>query len=230
MSKNYIQKNRRNYDKIAAKFSDKRQQVWDLEFLREHVKNGETILDLGCGNGRLYQLFDKNQLTYIGIDQSKKLINIARKQVSEGNFFVADMRELSLEDQVVDKIFCIATFHHLPNKESRVDALEEMQRVLNPGGKIIMTNWNTESDWFQDKVKSGDYKQDRNDSEHFIVPFKNEDQEQIGERHYWKINKQILQNLTDQLGLKIASQKYINQQGEGTPKSQGMNLLSVFTK
>lgn len=229
MSKNYIRKNRKVYNEIADEFSQDRQSLWNFfENFKDYINEGDTILDLGCGNGRLYQLFEENQVNYIGIDQSEELIDIAQTRVSEGKFFVSDMKDVPLQDNFIDTIFCIATFHHLPDRDSRRKALSEMKRVLKPGGSIIMTNWNTKSNWFQEKVESGYYKQDSSDPQHFLVPFKNEHQEKIGIRHYWEISQECLSNLAQEVGIKVEEQKYIDQNGKKTTKQAGMNLLSIF--
>ena len=55
---NFIKQNKEVYNKIAKLFSKTRKFLWyDLEPLVKYTKNGDKILDLGCGNGRLYQLF-----------------------------------------------------------------------------------------------------------------------------------------------------------------------------
>lgn len=225
----YIEENKRVYNKIAEEFSQDRQELWEfLKLLKDYVQTDDTILDLGCGNGRLYQLFDKNQVEYIGVDQSRELIEIARQKHEQARFIVADIQDLSLEDSSVEVVFCIATFHHLPDKGSRVKALKEMKRATKQGGKIIMTNWNTDSEWFQNKVENGDYKQNPDRQDHYIVPFKNEDSETIGERHYWGIDKEQIKDLSQDLDLKIETNEYISLEGDEAEKEEAMNLLTIL--
>ncbi|MFB6226454.1 MAG: class I SAM-dependent methyltransferase [Candidatus Paceibacteria bacterium] len=225
----YIEENKRVYNKIAEEFSQDRQELWGfLKTFKKYVQAGDTILDLGCGNGRLYQLFDKNQVDYIGVDQSEELVKIAKDRCEQARFLVADMLNLPLEDSSVDVVFCIATFHHLPDRESRLKALAEMKRTVKQGSKIIMTNWNTNSGWFKDKVESGDYKQDSEQQDHYIVPFKNENSEIIGERHYWGIDKQQIKELSQELDLEIITNRYINLEGDQVKKEEAMNLLTIL--
>lgn len=229
MTDKYIEKNKEAYDKIAENFSNKRENLWQfLKPLKKYVQSGDTVLDIGCGNGRLYQLFDKNQVNFVGIDQSEGLIEIAREKYTDAKFVVSGMQDMLLEDSSVDVIFSIAAFHHLPDEKSRVEALKEMKRVAKEDSHIILTNWNTESDWFQQKVESGEYKQDKENKKHFIVPFDDEDGNILGERHYWSFPKEYMQELAEKAELEVAENKYIDLSGDEVEKSEAMNLLSVF--
>jgi len=87
MDKNYAQyllyKTRENYDLIAEPFSGTRQFIWeDLKPLAEYVKDGDKVLDVGCGNGRLLELFQGKNADYIGVDSSEELIKIAKNKRS----------------------------------------------------------------------------------------------------------------------------------------------------
>ena len=96
---NYIDQNTSAYNEIASLFSSTRQYIWkDIKPLLRFAKNGDNILDLGCGNGRLYQLFKDLSITFTGIDSSKGLIDIARESHPDAEFIVSDMRKLPLKD------------------------------------------------------------------------------------------------------------------------------------
>ena len=41
-----------------------------------------------------------------------------------------------------DKIYCVASFHHLPGKNYRMQALENMKSVLKPDGMLVISVWN----------------------------------------------------------------------------------------
>jgi len=96
---------------------------------------------LGCGNGRLFELFRDKEVDYIGIDNSKKLIEVAKKKYPDGKFQVADALNLPFPDNYFDKIFCIAVLHHIPSEEFRLQFLKETKRVLRPEGLLIVTVW-----------------------------------------------------------------------------------------
>jgi len=137
-----LKKTKEDYNLIADDFSRTRGKTWEeLNFLAENVKANENILDLGCGNGRLYELFKEKLVGYYGIDNSEKLIEIAKIRYPRANFQVGDALNLPFSDNFFDGIFSIAVLHHIPLKEFRLTFLKEAKRVLKPGGKLILTVW-----------------------------------------------------------------------------------------
>ena len=48
---------------------------------------------------------------------------------------------------------CIAVIHHLDTEEFRIKALQEMIRVLKPGGKLLVTAWAYEADEYSKRKK-----------------------------------------------------------------------------
>ncbi|MGM0629427.1 MAG: class I SAM-dependent methyltransferase [Patescibacteria group bacterium] len=133
------------YDEYASEFSNSRQFFWDeLKFLKEYANKGDRVLDIGCGNGRLSDMFIDNDINYTGVDFSKSLIDIAKEERGEnGRFIQADALKLPLKDNSFNTIFSIAVLHHIPSKGNRVRFVSEAYRVLNPGGVCVLTVWNT---------------------------------------------------------------------------------------
>ena len=139
------------YDTAAKEFDMTRQHGWEefKEFL-PCIKEGDQIVDLGCGNGRLLGFFKQNtSINYIGIDNSKGLLEAARKNHPYAKFLEGDLTKIPLKDQSADHAIAIASFHHLPGKELRKQCLTEIKRILKPDGTFILTVWNL----FQPKYK-----------------------------------------------------------------------------
>jgi ubiquinone/menaquinone biosynthesis C-methylase UbiE len=133
-----------DYDVIADAFSSTRVAAWpEMARVREFVKPGNRVLDIGCGNGRAYQLFSGMAIEYEGIDASDALIAHAKKNVSDllASFRVGSMTALPFAGASFDAVIAIASLHHVPSREYRRTALREMHRVLKPGGTLFMTNW-----------------------------------------------------------------------------------------
>lgn len=155
-----LEKNKQDYQELAEEFSDTRANLWpEFQELAKYVKDNDRILDLGCGNGRLYSLFQGRPIKYVGIDSSAKLIEIAKKNFqfpisnfqtnskfqalnSKPQFIVADAMDLPFRDNEFDAVFAVALLHHIPSKELRLKVLENCYRVLRPGGILILTVWN----------------------------------------------------------------------------------------
>lgn len=150
-----MNENTRGYNEIAEKFSSTRKFPWhEFEFFKKYINSGHTILDAGCGNGRLYEFFKKDSINYYGVDSSKKLINIAKSNYPEGNFSIGNITELPYQDNKFDVVFCVATLHHIPSQKLRRQVIAEYSRVLKPGGYLIMTNWNLlNSKWWPRLIK-----------------------------------------------------------------------------
>ncbi len=146
-----LKKIREDYDKIAKDFSDSRYSIWEeFNIFKDYIKDNDKILDLGCGNGRLLELFKDKDIEYVGIDNSEKLIEIAKNKFSIFNFqfsikpkfVVVDALNLPFENNYFDRIFSVAVLHHIPSKEYRLQFLKEARRVLRPDGLLILTVWN----------------------------------------------------------------------------------------
>jgi len=138
-----IQENRRGYNQIAEKFSNTRKYPWrEFNTFKAYVKHGQAVLDAGCGNGRLYNFLLDKKINYSGLDSSKQLIAIAKREHPNINFGVGDITVMPYPDNSFDVIFCIATLHHIPGDKLRQKVISEFRRVLKPGGYLLMTNWN----------------------------------------------------------------------------------------
>ena len=144
---------KKNYNEIASKFSQTRQKlIWpELTNLAQDIKDNDNILDAGCGNGRLLEIFKNKKINYLGVDSSKGLISEAQKNWPNYNFQVGDILELDkLKQTNFDYVFCVAVLHHLPGQDLQVEALRQIKNKIKPDGKIILTVWNL---WSQKKYR-----------------------------------------------------------------------------
>ncbi len=221
------------YDAIAPLFSATREYNWaDVEVLAEYIKPGDKVLDLGCGNGRLYQILAKKQVLYTGLDQSAELIRLAKEKVPEVEFVVGEMTELSFGAESFDAIFSIAAFNHIPGAELQLKSLQEMKRVLKPGGLIIMTNWNLLSDSAQKNIAKHGWKvlqQSADQGIDVMVPWKSPTGETLGERYYHGFTVGELTGLAEAAELEIIDIFY-SHKGERLEQEAGANIISVFKK
>jgi ubiquinone/menaquinone biosynthesis C-methylase UbiE len=146
MKKEYAQyllnKTREDYNAIAGDFSNTRRFIWKgLEPLYHYASSQDKVLDLGCGNGRLLQIFREIDIHYTGVDNSAKLIEIAKQTYPDASFLVADALQLPFEANTFDKVYSVAVLHHIPSRELRLKFLIEAKRVLSSGGLLVLTVW-----------------------------------------------------------------------------------------
>ena len=127
-----------NIEWDAAKYTS------DFSFVHQYgnsviglIDAGEnsTILDLGCGNGALSKvLYDKGYIVK-GIDASRELLDIAKKDYPDIEFIQADATEFSLQEPV-DIVFSNAVFHWI-DKERQQDMLKCVYNVLKENGQFV---------------------------------------------------------------------------------------------
>ncbi len=109
------------------------------------VGGEERVLDAGCGTGNLTRrllrrLNDAGRV--IAVDVSPEMIRLAREKNpdSRARFRVEDLRHLSAGDGELDRVICFSMWPHVAEPER---ALEEIYRVLKPGGRLHV--WHIDS-------------------------------------------------------------------------------------
>lgn len=127
------------YEKIAPHFSHTRYKAWPQveKFLME-IPKGSVVADVGCGNGKYLNL--NPDLVMIGTDITNNLLKICYEE-KNANVFRADSLFLPVKSNIVDYVISIAVIHHFSNSNLRKKALEELLRIVRPGGKVLVTVW-----------------------------------------------------------------------------------------
>ncbi len=94
----------------------------------------KKVLDLGCGDGwDINKLLKKGALMY-GLDSSKKLIEVAKRNNPQASFIVGNMESLPYSDSffnVVLSKYAIQSSANVPKVISEID------RVLQPKGTLV---------------------------------------------------------------------------------------------
>jgi tRNA (uracil-5-)-methyltransferase TRM9 len=145
----------RTYDRIAGHFAQTREYPWpEVEAFLDGQSAG-TAVDVGCGNGRHSELLADHADRVLGVDASVGLLREARDRAASRGFDAAlvagDAARLPLRDDTTDLAVYVATIHHLPDRETRVASLDELARVLAPGGAAVVSAWSTEHDRFESR-------------------------------------------------------------------------------
>src|SRR3989344_3064413 len=98
------------------------------------AKNGEKVLDIGCGTGE-FSVFFQNAV-YTGIDAEKKYIDYAQRN-HKGKFLTADASSLPFSENSFDKVLIIGVLHHLNDGQCQ-SVLAEARRVLSSNGRALV--------------------------------------------------------------------------------------------
>lgn len=98
------------------------------------------VLELGCGAGRGMHLIHENAEHYTGVDKIGSLLEQHRKQYPNSSFLQMDMPPMKL---LPDASFdCVVSFQVIEHIENDALFVEEIGRVLKPGGKAYLTTPN----------------------------------------------------------------------------------------
>jgi len=93
-------------------------------------------LDVGCGDGRLFQ-----EYKVIGIDIDKEAL---KKNPNPRIRMNITEEKLPFKDNTIDQIFCLEVLEHLQRTKDVVKVLKEFYRVLKSGGSLIIHTPNRE--------------------------------------------------------------------------------------
>lgn len=214
--KKILQETEIGYDMMSQKFSETRKFFWrGMEFIGDYAKDGDNILDFGCGNGRLVELFSNKNIKYFGVDVSQKLIDIAKnKYPDEGLHFqkISGSDSLAFADNFFNSVYSIAVFHHLPKEQAKKMA-QELFRITKSDGHIIITAWNLyQKNYIKNIFKNWLGKlvgESELDWKGCYISFKN-NEGKIFQRYHHAYTKKELKNIFSRVGFIIEKCEMIN--------------------
>lgn len=116
---------------------------FDLKMLMRALRSlhGLSVLDLGCGTGRLAQLFRRREADQVvGCDLAPNMLEVAQKTGVYRELVQGDLlEELPFAWDTFDVVICSMVLVHIPQKMLG-HAVEEMFRILRPGGYLYLVN------------------------------------------------------------------------------------------
>ncbi len=111
----------------------------------ERPQQWSTILDFGCGVGRLARAFRRHFEQYAGIDISESLVFEARRlhaSLSQAHFIVSASATLPIASNSCDMVYAWGVLQHVPDRTSALRYVGEFVRVMRPGGMLAFTTLN----------------------------------------------------------------------------------------
>ena len=122
----------RDYDRMNHLMTLGLDRLW-----RRHAARGlnGSVLDVACGTGDMVVELQKHGCTVTGIDLSDEMLAVARQKAPTATYMIADAEQLPFEDETFDAVTCafgVRNFVHLEQ------GLNEMLRVLKPGGRMVI--------------------------------------------------------------------------------------------
>jgi trans-aconitate 2-methyltransferase len=130
------------WDPEDYKKHSKSQQKWAQELVEKlHLKGNETLLDIGCGDGKVTHeiAYYLSQGFVVGIDSSPDMIKLAKNKYSQDNipnlqFMEMDARKLTFNNEF-DIVFSNATLHWV---KDHLKVLEGILRALKKNGRALL--------------------------------------------------------------------------------------------
>src|SRR2546430_10691930 len=125
-------------DKYDSVWSSSTRQFIAALLNAAEVREGKSVLDIGCGPGYVSAAATERGATAVGVDFSREMVGIARRMFPRIEFREGDAQNLGFADETFDRVVANFALLHLA---SPARACEEACRVLKPGGKFGFTTW-----------------------------------------------------------------------------------------
>jgi SAM-dependent methyltransferase len=111
-----------------------------------NLSSDGNVLDLGCGTGTLAVRMKQHspRAAVAGLDVDEVMLGRAQKKAAAANaeiqFVRGFSRALPYKDKSFDRVVSTLFFHHLKTDEKQ-RTLNEVLRVLKPGGELHIADW-----------------------------------------------------------------------------------------
>lgn len=142
----FIRDTQTSYDAVAPEYAERFKDEMDdkpfdrdcLHRLAREVGDLGPICDLGCGPGQIARYLHHKGVKTLGVDLSPNMVAEAQRLNPEIHFHQGDMLSLPDADHSWGGIASFYCIIHIP-REYVITALQEMKRVLKPGGLLLVT-------------------------------------------------------------------------------------------
>ena len=120
----------------------------EIDLISKYINEKDRVLDVGCANGfsTFCQMEAKPSISMVGIDFAEKMIQAANDELKTNKnefhnkieFQVGDVCDLNFENEIFDIAYTTRVLINLPNWELQKKGIDEMLRVVKPGGKVVL--------------------------------------------------------------------------------------------
>jgi len=147
-----------SYDSIADDYDSKRKKPWkalkDFSYFlsnKGYIFKGNCI-DLGCANGRHFEIFKNSNNKIIGIDNSSALLKLALERLRSSDLYsnvelnkiqliLGDLNFIPIRNYSIQNVFSVATIHHVKGQLERANVMKNLFDILRDEGYLLITVW-----------------------------------------------------------------------------------------
>jgi SAM-dependent methyltransferase len=133
----------RNFDKSL--FLSRNRNDLEFNFLKNELEGCSSVIDYGCGSGRLAIPLAQSGFKVIGLDSDQEEINLAKKKSNNKNvaFICTDYSKYKLKVKYDSAIFIYSSFGY-DNDRNNIRLLEKVNNSLNNHGILVLDLLNKE--------------------------------------------------------------------------------------
>jgi ubiquinone/menaquinone biosynthesis C-methylase UbiE len=133
------------FDNVADKWDQMRrsffsEKVRKVAVAKAGIQAGKLAADIGAGTGFMTEELIHNGLKVVAVDQSEAMLEEMKKKfgrLGTVEYRVGKFNNLPIQNETVDYVFANMYLHHVDLPQVAID---EMVRVLKPGGKVVITD------------------------------------------------------------------------------------------
>jgi demethylmenaquinone methyltransferase/2-methoxy-6-polyprenyl-1,4-benzoquinol methylase len=128
------------YDLITVLLSYGRDRTWkDRLIALAEIRADDRVLDLACGTGDILFLAAARARVAVGLDLTFRMLQLAKRKRAGASLVTGDMLALPFPP---GRFSVVTTGYGLRNVPDLAQAIDEIARVLAPGGRLLSLDFN----------------------------------------------------------------------------------------
>lgn len=150
-SQQYFAEVAQEWDEIRSGFFT--EAMRDAAIAKAQLAETAVVADIGTGTGFILQGLIPHAAQLVGFDESQNMLDVAERNLAAHphvSLRLAFGQDLPAADHSFDAVFANMYLHHAPQPNQ---AIQEMVRILKPGGKLVITDLDSHDQaWMQEAM------------------------------------------------------------------------------
>jgi SAM-dependent methyltransferase len=161
LNKEFYSKHNESFDK------SRKDNFWEgFGNIKKYLKDGQRILDLGCGNARFLEFLIQNnaKFNYFGVDNSSEFI--IKNNQNYPDFKFSELDIVSNLDAITNKYDLVTVFgvtHHIPSSGYRKEWFIKLGDILDSEAILVLSFWQFKTEKADQDFKPNFYNIEKND-------------------------------------------------------------------